>query len=154
LGVDFLLEDTYLDNPVVIADTGAQVSVAGSDVLTQWQINRHDLEESDEQIQGVNGQPIKCIGTIVLRMRVSGCEHKEKIYVCTNIHKQEVYISLKACKGLGLVHKDFPTPLHICKSRELSGEDGSSTMAAVEAKIPASLQACDGHELSGYIRIQ
>ena len=153
LGVDFLLEDTYLDNHVVIADTGAQVSVAGSDVLTQWQINRHDLEESDEQLQGVNGQPIKCIGLIVLTMRVSGCEHKEKIYVCTNIHKQEVYISLKACKGLGLVHEDFPTPLHICKSRELSGEDGSSTIVAVEAKIPAPLRACDSQNPNGDVRV-
>ena len=69
-------------------------------------------------MKSVNGSPLKCLGCVKMTLRVPGKQHIENIYVCRDVEGDEVYLSLSACRGLGIIHEDFPLPLHLIESSD------------------------------------
>jgi len=76
----------FVDKKFSIADTGAQVCVAGQGLLKKWG-KKKKLKAATENIQSVNGRPLDCLGTIDMTMKVAENEneHVEKVYICRDI---------------------------------------------------------------------
>ena len=149
LPVDFVDPKTleFLDNRHVVADTGAQVSVAGRRMLKRLGIKAKDLDDPGDSLQGVYCTPLDCIGMTEVGLRVAGRIAMERIFFCSDVPHNEVYISLTACRNLGLVHPDFPMHFHDPrKSPTIANIDGSG--AVVDEVIGGCSQVKDRSDYS------
>ena len=57
--------------PVVLLDTGAQVSCLRHSVFEKFKLHKSILKESDVQIVAANGTPLENLGTIDLKTACS-----------------------------------------------------------------------------------
>ena len=101
----------YITDKYVIADTGAEVTVAGRKALSDLMLNEEDLQSCEEYLESVNGERLHVIGQIDLILKCVGNDCVETVIFCEDIPGQDVYISLRACKNLGIVNKNFPLPM-------------------------------------------
>ncbi|KAG0720921.1 hypothetical protein GWK47_047473 [Chionoecetes opilio] len=92
-----------------VADTGAQVSVAGRLLLGDLGISQRQLQATSTAVTHVAGGSMRFLGTITCQVSVGTVSTTECIYIAEGV--QQLYLSLKACKALRLVHHTFPRPL-------------------------------------------
>ncbi|KAK8390853.1 hypothetical protein O3P69_010520 [Scylla paramamosain] len=101
-----------------IADTGAQVCVAGPTLLRILGLSPRQLQERAglRDLAGIN---LPTLGATTCHFSIPGRSTQRDVYFVKSVDK--IYLSLDACKDLGLVHADFPQP----PVREVASVTGS-----------------------------
>ena len=134
--VDFYDADgNFLDNRHSVPDTGAQVTVAGRGVLDRWEMKIEDLVPSDEKLENVSGASLHVLGTVILTLAVAEMQVVEKVFVCNDIGGDDIYLSIDVCKGLGIVHPEFPTPLQVIAERDNQRARSVSSIQGAKEKM-------------------
>lgn len=90
---------------VAVADTGAQVCVAGPSVMSALNIQPTQLKRQ-AGLRDVANIHLKCMGSAPCIVKGGGRSTLQEVYF---VHSaKNFYLSLDACKDLGLVHRNFP----------------------------------------------
>ena len=95
-----------------VADTGAQLCVTGTDILTQHlHLGQWPLP-TKMPLRGVTRNNLTLKGALIVNIKGSSGETKEVLYVCEKV--KGMYLSQTALKNINIVHQDFPaTPKSI-----------------------------------------
>lgn len=88
-----------------VADTGAQVCVAGPSLLTALKM-RPALLKRGAGLRDVANLPLECMGTIKCRITMSGHATVQDTYIIKSA--KTLFLSLDTCKALKLVPEKFP----------------------------------------------
>ena len=91
-----------------IADTGAQVCIAGRSLLRSLDISPRHLQASPRTVSHVAGGGVKLLGSLECNVTAGTVTTSELVYIAEGV--QRLYLSLGACKALRLVPQDFPRP--------------------------------------------
>ena len=91
-----------------IADTGAQVCVAGPSLLKALGLPPEQLQQRSS-LRDLANISLPTLGTATCNFSIPGRSTQQDVYFVRSV--QQVYLSLAACKDLGLVHEHFPNPL-------------------------------------------
>lgn len=95
---------------LAIPDTGAQGSVASLKVMENMRLKAEELDPPlPSKIVGINDQNLHSIGTTRVMLKLGGRRTEEVISFCMGI--TGFYLSREACKSLGIVPQNFPTPI-------------------------------------------
>ena len=90
-----------------LADTGAQVCTAGSDLLTVFNVSEDDLVPTILGVKGVTHSPVTVLGALFLEVSASGMRTKQIVYICRGA--RSLILSEKALKDLGVLPANFPS---------------------------------------------
>ena len=143
----------YITSKCVVADTGAEVTVAGRRMMSDLMVKEEDLQKCEENLQSVNGKRLNVIGEIDLILKCNGKECTENIIFCNDVKCKDMYISLCACKLLGIVHEDFPLPLKsisVCGSVE---EDTEKRPRSVDLSTSMMEEYSEVFKSKGHLKI-
>ena len=88
-----------------VADTGAQVCVAGPALLTALAIKPAALRRR-AGLRDLANVHLRALGSAQCQVSLLGRTSLQEVYFVEAV--QQLYLSLAACKALGLVHGDFP----------------------------------------------
>ena len=92
-------------------DTGAQVTVSGPSLLSRLNIRQADLIPVAQTVSTANGVQMAILGAVILKL-TSVQHHRSTMQLCYIAKEcRGLYLSLSACKNLGVVHNMFPQPL-------------------------------------------
>uniref|UniRef100_A0A0P4VNI8 Reverse transcriptase n=1 Tax=Scylla olivacea TaxID=85551 RepID=A0A0P4VNI8_SCYOL len=91
-----------------VADTGAQVCIAGRPLLESLGIPPGQLHASPRTVSHVAGGGVKLLGSLTCEVTVGAITTSECVYIAEGV--QRLYLSLGACRALQLVPQDFPRP--------------------------------------------
>ncbi|KAK4313454.1 hypothetical protein Pmani_015211 [Petrolisthes manimaculis] len=105
-----------------IADTGAQVCVAGPNLLSVLDLKPAQLLRR-AGIRDLAKIPLTSLGAAVCRISVGECSTVQEVYFIKSVER--MYLSLTACKELGIVHPDFPKPVPMVAGVAIEGNRGS-----------------------------
>ena len=89
-----------------IADTGAQVCVAGIDQMHQLGLHQNQLKASVQDLKHVGGNKLNVLGSHTTHIHYNDTTLKAEIYFVQGI--QNVYLSLNVCKMLHIIPENFP----------------------------------------------
>ena len=98
-----------------LADTGAQMCVAGSDLLISLGLTKNDLFKTESRLSGPDNSGIIVQGGIYLNIsldRNNGKVYNTKQVVYISQHVENMFLSKSACIDLGLLSANFPTTEH------------------------------------------
>ena len=90
----------------VVADTGAEACIAGIEQAKYLGIDINDLNSSYVKLQHAAGGAMNVLGRCELTIRHGSRVASECVYFVEGTRK--LFLSLNACKSLGLVDQDFP----------------------------------------------
>ena len=90
-----------------VADTGAQVCVAGCAMLSSLSVKHRALQRRTG-VRDVADLPLKCLGSMKCIIELDGRRTEQEIYILPTA--KNFYMSLGACIELGIVSPDFPHP--------------------------------------------
>ncbi len=91
-----------------IADTGAQVCVAGTSLIQKLSgKNKTLLSPPHKRMYGFDGQPAQCIGTLMVKIKNDFYCATTKVCICPGV--KELLLSLKVSKALGYVRHEYPS---------------------------------------------
>ena len=94
---------------LAIPDTGAEVCVAGLNLLKDLQIDSKRLSRARITLTTANGSHIKVMGKLPCVIRYENRKANLDIYICSGV--QELLVDRVTLKTLGVIHQDFPRPL-------------------------------------------
>ncbi|MPC33543.1 hypothetical protein E2C01_026898 [Portunus trituberculatus] len=100
-------EGSTQHSTTAIADTGAQVCVAGPVLLKILGLSHGQLQQHASLCNLANIN-LPTLGATSCHFSISGHSTRQDVYFMRSV--LQVYLSLTACKALGLVHEDFPHP--------------------------------------------
>ena len=93
----------------VVADTGCQSCLAGTNLLSKLGLNERHLSKTRLQMTAANGNNLDIIGAIALRLSDSasqgGIETRQIVYICRDT--SDFFLSRGACVELGIVLLTF-----------------------------------------------
>ena len=103
----------------MLADTGSQAVIMGTNQLGQLGLTVRDLMECEMSLSGVTNSSVQIIGALFVR--ISGSDTQQKVWTTTQLcyvarGVDRMILSKEACRDLGLVNKDFPS-IGSCESR-------------------------------------
>ena len=105
----------------IVADTGCQSCLAGTNLLFKLGLNVRHLSKTRLQMTAANGNNLDIIGAIALRLSDStsqgGIETRQIVYICRDT--SDFFLSRGACVELGIVPPDFPIG---CQKRQSTAE--------------------------------
>ena len=87
------------------------MTVAGKRVMSDLMLREDDLCKCEEDLESVNEKRLHVIGQTDLMFSCGRNACTETIVFCEDIQCDNVYISLHACRNLGVVHENFPLPM-------------------------------------------
>ena len=91
-----------------VADTGAQVCVAGSDLMSSLGL-RPAMMNRQAGLRDLAKIPLKCWGSAPCNIKLPDRATVQEVSFAHGV--EGLYLSKSACVGLGLVRPDFPNPL-------------------------------------------
>jgi len=91
---------------MAVADTGAQVSMAGRTLLNNLGILQHQLQPAPVAVNHVAGGGVRLLGSLICQLVVGPVTTNERIFFANGVER--LYLSLGACKSLCLVPPKFP----------------------------------------------
>ena len=94
-----------LAHVTAVADTGAQVCVAGPSLMSAINL-KPALLQRRAGLLDVADLPLKCMGSAPCRISCGGKSTVHAVYFVKTA--KQFYLSLSACKDFGLVPDDFP----------------------------------------------
>ena len=93
----------------VVADTGCQSCLAGTNLLSKLGLTERYLSKTRLQMSAANGNNLDIIGAIALRLSDSASpsdtETRQIVYICRDTSD---FLSRRACVALGIVPRNFP----------------------------------------------
>ena len=96
----------------VLPDSGADISAAGEQILSQLNEHRDNLLPSEFAPHAANGQKMKSMGKMCVQFRLVGKEHSEEMYIFPNM--RGIIMSWKAAKALCILPSYYPQPPLAC----------------------------------------
>jgi hypothetical protein len=93
-------------------DTGAQVTVSGPSLLSRINVRQADLIPVSQMVSTASDVHMTILGAIIVKLTTLASPRRSTLQLCY-IAKEchGMYLSLSACKGLGIVHGSFPQPI-------------------------------------------
>ncbi len=86
-------------------DTGADVCLAGTNLLNSSGISKKELLPASEKLSGIEGK-LRCLGKLPVTIR-NGCnEVKTEVHICPAA--RQLLLSYEACRELGYIPDNFP----------------------------------------------
>ena len=99
--------DNALPKPTeVVADTGAQVTVAELQHIKHFGLTLEELNEPPHGLQHAGGSPLKVLGSYPVSVMHNGQSADIEVYFAQGV--KHMYLSLDVCKKINVVHKEFP----------------------------------------------
>ena len=93
-------------------DTGAQITLSGVALLSRLNIGRRHLIPVSQEVEAANSHGIKILGAVLLSLVNGDTSERETRQLCYISEQcKGLFLSLSACKDLGIVSRDFPTPV-------------------------------------------
>ena len=92
-----------------IPDTGAEVSVAGTQYLDILGIKKKHLSAPPHRLKHVGGGSINIVGSCKLSFELMGRKHIEEVYFIEGI--TNIFLSITVCRKLQIVSETFPFPM-------------------------------------------
>ena len=123
---------------MVVADTGAMVTVAGPTFLRRLQLDKNELLRPTSILKHVGGGKITVLGYCNIAMKHNGVEIIEPVFFVLGLDM--VFLSLNACKEFRLVHRSFPhvdvqnIPPCVAEDKHEQEDTIGMITAAVESK--------------------
>eukprot|EP00095_Tigriopus_kingsejongensis_P012362 snap_masked-scaffold2709_size13021-processed-gene-0.1 protein:Tk12362 transcript:snap_masked-scaffold2709_size13021-processed-gene-0.1-mRNA-1 annotation:"hypothetical protein DAPPUDRAFT_112166" len=103
-------DGSFLGCPYATPDSGAAGSVPNFEMMETLDIRMDDLDlPLPNAIVGINGNDSEAFGTLRVKIVLQGRETTEVTSFCAQV--PEFYLSLRGCKSLGIVPKEFPRPM-------------------------------------------
>ena len=96
----------------VLPDSGADISVAGPNIIQSLNDHRDNLLPSQVTPRTVNGQKLTPIGKLPVQIKIANHMYKDELHVYPNI--EGVLVSWKACKALNILPQSYPEPMKVC----------------------------------------
>ena len=130
-----------------IADTGAEVCVAGPYLLPKNMLNGKHLLPPKSDLVTFDGENSPCIGILPARLANQHYAVDTEIYVCSAA-QGKILLSLDVCKNLGYIRGDFPDiilPKEIRKVKKWTIPDDASA-AALKKPVDEGAIAKKRHE--------
>ena len=90
----------------VVADTGAQATVAGYQHLRHLGIKQKDLRTPTHSLRHAGGSNLEILGSYPIYIIHNDKLIEDEIYFVKGV--KNLYLSLASCKGISIVHKNFP----------------------------------------------
>ena len=106
LEVQITIDGRTSETIEVVADTGAQVTVAGIQHMEKMGIKRDELENPKHHLKHAGGKGMKLIGSYPVSIQHNGHSINDIIYFAQGV--SNMYLSLTSCKKLYLIHEKFP----------------------------------------------
>lgn len=94
---------------VACADTGAMTCTSGPELLQVLRCPRHYMLRTTHRIQGVTGDGLQIIGTLMVRIALGDHVTRQVVYITNNT--SGLYLSESALRDLQVIHPEFPDPL-------------------------------------------
>ena len=88
-------------------DSGAMTCIMGRQMLHPLKINKSKLMKVTEQLVAANGDLIALDGAVFLYLTNEGKTTNQMVYMSAQV--LNMLLSKTACKGIGLITKEFPT---------------------------------------------
>ena len=126
-----------------VPDTGAQICVGGVALMNKLNLSVRDLVLVTQMISFANQSALKILGGVPLRVTVQG--ETAKVFCYISKQCKGMYLSLRACKDLRLVHEEFLAPLRssvaavqgvMCADEHRQGEGVAPCGCPVRAQPP------------------
>ena len=92
---------------IAIADTGAQVCVAGPRLLARLGLGAAALSQRGN-LRDLAHRQLPCLGAISCQIQLAGRTTEQVVYIVREV--KALFLSLRTCRELGLVPPDFPNP--------------------------------------------
>ena len=94
----------------VVADTGCQSCLAGTNLLSKLGLTERYLSKTRLQMSAANGNNLDIIGAIALRLSdsASPSDTETRQIVCICRDTSDFFLSRGACVALGIVPRNFP----------------------------------------------
>ena len=109
-----------------VPDTGAQVCVAGTPLMSALNL-RPALSQRRAGLRDVANLQLRCLGSAPVAIAYKGVTTVKDVYFVGSANC--FYISLSACRELGLVHTDFPHHTPVVGVANIVGvSDSTATM--------------------------
>ena len=135
LGIENLKSPTKRITTSAIADTGCQSCLAGKSLLQELGLNTSHLTPTSMKMRAANQNSIGILGAIALRITCSAqakqpTATRQVVYISDATDK--FFLSMEACKELGIIHKSFPS----CESATIadSAQANNSTTQIAEER--------------------
>ena len=95
----------------VIADTGCQSCLAGTNLLRRLGIAEDELVPTSMRMHAANGNHIELRGAVILRIsgQSNGLRRETRQFVYITPSTTAVYLSRDACRDLGIIDSEFPS---------------------------------------------
>ena len=91
-------------------DSAADCTIMGQHKLQELNIRPQELEPPDEEgVDAANKSSFTLMGRIKVTFEYFGREVPDEIHVAEE--ETDLLISWDTCKGLGILHKDYPKPI-------------------------------------------
>ena len=87
------------------ADTGAMTCTSGPELLQALNCPRQYLVRTRHRIQGVTGDGLQIMGTLLLQIELGERSTRQVVYITKNT--SGLYLSETALRDLGLIHPEF-----------------------------------------------
>ena len=124
-----------------VADTGAQVCVAGPKLMSLLGL-RPALLQRRAGIRDLARIPLSSLGAAACRISLSGHTTVQDVHFVKNVER--LYLSCTTCKDLGLIHQDFPKPPAVIAgvgvmdgdAHDVPGRPTALPMQPLEENIP------------------
>ncbi len=85
-------------------DTGADVCLAGTNLLNSSGISKKELRPASEKLSGI-GSSLRSLGKLPVTIR-NGCNEVEtELHICPAAH--QLFLSYEACRELGYIPNNF-----------------------------------------------
>ncbi|XP_068228115.1 uncharacterized protein [Palaemon carinicauda] len=105
---------------LVVADTEAQICVGGPTILSSLQINPLELQPRTG-LRDIANLRVRCLGSTACFIDIGGRCTKQVVYFVPTA--KNFFISLNACKELGIVPPGFPHPYHLIASADVLNDE-------------------------------
>ena len=126
----------------VVADTGAEVNAAGREHLKHLGLQVKDLTPPNLDLQHAGGSALKIIGSYPLYITHNNQTILEDVYFAEGVGN--IYLSCDSCKGISIIHQDFPNvnvsePSKLNSNMIKSGTNQSTSASKSLPSQPASV---------------
>ncbi|XP_066965683.1 uncharacterized protein [Macrobrachium rosenbergii] len=105
---------------MAVADTGAEVCVAGTQHLRLWGLSKGQLEKPKVKLVDIVGKAVPVWGVTRCCIKIGSVKCEQMVYFAKS--SSCVFLSLDSCKELCLVPRDFPYAKvsSVCESSEIA----------------------------------
>ena len=89
-----------------VADTGAQVTVAGHKHMLHLGIKQHQLHVAQHSLQHAGGNNLEILGSYPIYIVHNNKIIEDEVYFVKGV--RNFYLSLPSCKEISIIHEEFP----------------------------------------------